>query len=145
MVPQPHIVYLQKKTPLELACPLNITDLSIRILSYDWYREDEFEAPLVDVTSEDSFWLLNEKGSLVFKNGYRRRKIGKQRLAGVYECVVKTNKGDLLARKVQVKLAGKLFQNFLSNRNSCTLSRLALVCFSFSKEAGFDMTVLMFF
>ena len=112
LVPQVHIVYLQKRTPMLLTCPLNITDTSIVIEGYDWYRDTDPDPTMsvfdpLDIT-KDSPWYLKEQGSLLFKTGYKRRSTGKKKLAGVYECVVRTNKGDVLARKVHVKLAGEL-------------------------------------
>ena len=113
--PQAYRIYLQKRTPLLLNCSFTVTDPSLVIEEYTWYRINS------DPNNGQSYIITNGKdplfnskveqlqnGSLLFKNGYggSGRKKAKQ-LEGEYECVVNTNRNEFLARRVNVSLAGK--------------------------------------
>ncbi|XP_012945800.1 protogenin, partial [Aplysia californica] len=103
LVPAAYKVYLQRRTPVLLNCSLNVTDPSLRPLSYTWFKDGEE----VDVDRPKSKIQLFQNGSLYLGPGFRRRNRGRnsRKMDGLYVCKVKTTKGILIARRVHVVMS----------------------------------------
>ena len=137
IVTAPHHVTVEKKSPLLLNCSV-VTTKTFGALEFTWLKDGVPIAPQV----QDRRIQIFQNGSLYFRRiVHRKRRENRLSDEGLYECVAGNDNGRVVARRVQVEIAG-MSCGFASCVVSCFVFVefwLSAPCVKRSSSAGFPI------